>query len=110
VGENGELINTSDRTFDTDVLQNETPVLVDFWAPWCGPCHMIAPVVEELAKDYSGRLTVVKLNVDENPNTAQKYQVMGIPTLILFKGGEPVERFVGYMPKEDLARRVEAVL
>jgi len=110
MAENGELITTSDQSFDSDVLKSNTPVLVDFWAPWCGPCRMIAPVVEALAQDYNGRLSVAKLNVDENPATAQKYQVMGIPTLILFKNGEAVERFVGYMPKEDLARRVDAAL
>ncbi len=104
------LVMVSDSTFDSEVLSSETPVLVDFWAPWCGPCRMIAPVVESLAQEYQGRLTVAKLNVDENPATAQKYQVMGIPTLILFKGGEPVERIVGYMPKEDLQRRVEAAI
>jgi len=108
--ENGNLHNVSDSTFQQDVLNSGTPVLVDFWAPWCEPCRMIAPVVESLAGDYEGRMAVAKVNVDENPATAQKYQVMGIPTLILFKGGQPVERFVGYMPKEDLQRRVDAVL
>lgn len=107
---NGELVQVSDSSFDEEVLKSDTPVLVDFWAPWCGPCRMIAPVVEALAKEYEGRLSVAKLNVDDNPSTAQRYQVMGIPTLILFKDGEPVGRFVGYMPKEDLQRRVDSVL
>lgn len=110
MAENGNLRHVSDATFDTDVLDSSTPVLVDFWAPWCGPCRMIAPIVESLAGDYEGRLAVAKLNVDENPGTAQRYQVMGIPTLIVFKGGEPVERIVGYLPKEELQRRVDAVL
>ncbi len=110
MADNGNLKAVSDSDFESQVLASDTPVLVDFWAPWCGPCRMIAPVVESLAQEYEGRLTVAKLNVDDNPGTAQRYQVMGIPTLILFKGGEPVERFVGYMPKEDLERRVDAAL
>lgn len=106
----GTTFKVTDETFDSEVLSSDLPVLVDFWAAWCGPCRMIAPVVESLAEDYRGRLAVAKLNVDENPDTASRYQVMGIPTLILFKGGQPVERFVGYLPKEDLERRVEAAL
>ncbi|HCJ10669.1 MAG TPA: thioredoxin [Clostridiales bacterium] len=106
----GELLTVTDDSFDREVLESDIPVLVDFWAPWCGPCRMIAPVVEELAKDYEGRLSVAKVNVDENPATAQRYQVMGIPTLILFKNGQAVERFVGYMPKEDLERKIDALL
>jgi thioredoxin 1 len=102
--------HVSDASFRRLVLDSETPVLVDFWAPWCEPCRMIAPVVESLAADYGGRLAVAKLNIDDNPDTPQKYQVMGIPTLILFKGGQPVERFVGYIPKEDLKRLVDALL
>jgi thioredoxin 1 len=104
------LLTVSDDSFDKEVLESDIPVLVDFWAPWCGPCRMLAPVVQELAKDYEGRLSVAKINVDENPATAQKYQVMGIPTLILFKNGRAVERFVGYMPKEDLERKIDALL
>lgn len=110
MSDNGNLRHVSDSSFETDVLGNDTPVLVDFWAPWCGPCRMIAPIVESLADDYQGRLSVAKLNVDENPATAERYQVMGIPTLILFKGGEPIERIVGYLPKEELQRRVDASL
>ncbi|RJQ06130.1 MAG: thioredoxin [Bacillota bacterium] len=106
----GNLLTVSDADFDSEVLKREQPVLVDFWAPWCGPCRMIAPVVESIADDYEGKMAVAKLNVDENPATAQRYQVMGIPTLILFRDGKPVERFVGYMPKEDLQRRVDAAL
>jgi len=104
------LKHVSDATFENEVLASDTPVLVDFWAPWCGPCRMIAPIVESVADDYDGRLTVAKLNVDENPFTAQRYQVMGIPTLILFKDGEPVERIVGYLPKDELENRLNDLL
>jgi thioredoxin 1 len=92
----------TDESFESDVLDAESPVLVDFWAEWCGPCKMIAPIVEELAEEYVGQMSVAKLDADENPNTMQAYGVMGIPTLILFKGGEAVERIVGFMPKERL--------
>ncbi len=82
-------------------------VLVDFWAPWCGPCHMVAPVIEDLAKDYAGKITVGKLNVDENQNSAMSYRVMSIPTVILFKDGQPVETIVGAMPKGAYQQRLE---
>lgn len=104
------VLTVSDANFEAEVLESKTPVLVDFWAPWCGPCRMMAPVVESIAGDYQGRLTVAKLNVDDNPATAQRYQVMGIPALILFRNGEPVDRVVGYVSKADLERRVEAAL
>lgn len=96
----------TDASFESDVLDAEQTVLVDFWAEWCGPCKMIAPIVEELAEDYEGTLRVAKLDADENPNTMQAYGVMGIPTLILFKGGEAVERITGYMPKDRLLDRL----
>ncbi|HEY4688938.1 MAG TPA: thioredoxin [Anaerolineae bacterium] len=96
----------TDMTFDTEVLKADVPVLVDFWAVWCGPCRMIAPIVDAIAGEYDGKLKVMKLDVDENQNTAMSFGVMGIPTLILFKGGRPVERITGYMPKERLLAKL----
>lgn len=101
---------TSDATFDTDVLQNDTPVMVDFWAPWCGPCRMVAPIVEELSEDYDGRVKFVKLNTDENPQIAGKYGIRSIPTLLVFKGGEQVSEIVGFRPKSELSKRLEQAL
>lgn len=92
------------------VEQSAKPVLVDFWAVWCGPCRMIAPIVEELATELEGTMTVGKLNVDENQAVAAKYGVMSIPTLLVFKNGQPVERLVGYMPKKELKARLDSVL
>jgi len=103
-------ITVSDATFQREVLESSLPVLVDLWAPWCGPCRMIAPVVEKLARDYAGRLKVAKLNVDENPQTALRYQVQGIPTLLLFKGGRVADRIVGAAPEPLLRGKVDAVL
>ena len=101
-----EPMDVSDATFDQEVLQSTIPTLVDFWAAWCGPCKMIAPVVKEIASDQAGALKVAKLNVDESPATATRFGVQSIPTLIVFKDGQPVERIVGYMPKERLMDRV----
>lgn len=106
----GGVIAVKDGTFKNEVLDANEPVLVDFWAEWCGPCRMMAPVVEQIAQDYSGKMKVAKLNVDENPESAAAYGVMSIPTLILFKNGEAVERFVGFRPKQELARLVDAKL
>jgi len=102
--------SVTEQTFDTDVLRSEVPVLVDFWAVWCGPCKMIAPIVEELAGEYEGKLKVRKLDVDENGAVAARYSIMSIPTLGIFRSGELIERIVGYMPKEQLKRRIDAAL
>ena len=101
---------TTDATFEADVLDNDTPVLVDFWAPWCGPCRMVAPIVEELAEDYDGRVKFVKLNTDENPMIAGKFGIRSIPTLLVFKGGENVGQIVGFRPKGELAKRLDEAL
>jgi thioredoxin 1 len=101
-----EPVEVTDATFEKEVLQSSTPVLVDFWAAWCGPCRMIAPIVKEIASEQAGVLKVAKLDVDQNPATATRFGVQSIPTLIVFKDGQPVERIVGYMPKERLMDRV----
>jgi thioredoxin 2 len=100
----------TDASFAQDVLRSPVPVLVDAWAPWCGPCHMIAPVVDQLATELAGRIRVVKLNVDENPRTAARFDLRSIPTLIVLKDGREVDRLVGVQPKREIARRLERVL
>ncbi len=102
--------DTGDATFKEEVLENELPVLVDFWAPWCGPCRMVAPVVEELADEYAGKVAFYKLNTDENPKVATTYGIRSIPTLLVFKGGEPVGQIVGFRPKGDLKKRLDEAL
>ena len=99
---NPSIVHTSDATFDKDVLKSDKPVLLDFWAEWCGPCRMIAPALEEIAGALGEKVKIVKLNVDENPNTAAKYGIMSIPTLLLFKNGEIASRQVGAAPKQKL--------
>jgi len=96
----------NDANFDTEVLKSSTPVLVDFWAPWCGPCRAVAPTVDAISKEFAGRLKVVKLNTDESGEVAMKYAVTSIPTLMVFKGGEMVERVLGNRPKADLVNIV----
>ena len=100
----------SDDSFQTEVLQASLPVLIDFWAPWCGPCRAIGPIVEELAGTYSGKLKVVKMNVDENPQTPSRYGVRGIPNLILFSGGQVVDQIVGAVPKSQLVKAITKVV
>jgi thioredoxin 1 len=102
--------DVSDINWDSTVLKAEKPVLVDFWAPWCGPCRMVAPIVEELADEYAGKVDFAKLNTDDNPMTAAKYGIRSIPTLLVFKGGEPVGQIIGFRPKSDLKKRLDAVL
>lgn len=104
------VVTLAESNFQEEVLEASEPVLVDFWAAWCGPCKMIAPVVEELADDFAGKAKVAKLNVDDHGNIAQKYGVMSIPTLILFKDGKEQTRIVGFRPKGELAKAIEAVL
>ena len=102
--------HVSDATFDKEVLQSSTPVLVDYWAEWCGPCKMIAPVLEDMAREYSGRLTVAKLDIDANPGITSQFGIRGIPTLILFKAGKPHAQKVGALSKSQLAAFVDSNL
>ncbi len=100
----------TDASFKEDVLDSEIPVLVDFWAPWCGPCRMVGPVVDEIAEQYAGQVKVVKLNTDENPNVASQYGIRSLPTLMIFKGGQRVDMVVGAVPKTTLANTLEKYL
>jgi thioredoxin 1 len=105
-----KVFNVTDNDFPNEVLQASIPVLVDFWASWCGPCKMIAPIIEQIAEDYDGKLKVAKVNVDENRETASKFGIMSIPTMVLFVDGEVVERYVGFMPKEKLKAQISNTL
>lgn len=100
----------NEKNFEQEVLQAEVPVFVDFWAPWCGPCRMVGPVVEEIAAEFAGRVKVGKMNVDENGKIAQQYGVMSIPTMIIVKGGQEVSRIVGFRPQKDIAKELEKFL
>lgn len=102
------ILAVTDQSFETDVLKASQPVLVDFWAEWCGPCKMIAPILEEIAKDYAGKLIVAKVNVDDNTNTPGQYGIRGIPTLLLFKGGNVVATKVGALSKSQLAAFIDS--
>jgi len=105
-----DLQKITDANFDEEVLKSDLPVLIDFWAPWCGPCKMIGPIVEEIATDYEGKVKVAKMNVDENQNTPTKFGIRGIPTVILFKNGELAEQVVGAVPKAKLTGMIDSHL
>ena len=106
-----ENITTVDQSsFDKIVLESSKPVLVDFWAPWCGPCRMVSPIVEELAKDYNGKVEFAKVNVDEAPFVASKYSIMSIPTIMIFKDGKPMEHVIGFKPKDQFKKLLDVVL
>ncbi|MSQ28718.1 MAG: thioredoxin [Dehalococcoidia bacterium] len=102
--------DVTEQSFDQDVLKSGSPVLVDFWAPWCAPCRHIAPIVEELSIEYDGKVAFAKVNTDEQPAIAQRYQIFSIPTLIIFKDGQPVKQLVGLRPKKDLKSNLDSVL
>jgi thioredoxin 1 len=105
-----QIKHVSDASFEADVLQSDVPVLVDYWAAWCGPCKMIAPILEEVAKEYNGRLVIAKINVDENQDTPAKYGIRGIPTLMLFKGGQAAATKVGALSKSQLTAFLDSSL
>ena len=110
MGKEEFLVHVSDDNFEQEVIKSERPVLVDFWAPWCGPCRAIGPVVEDLAEVYKDRVKVAKLNIDENPKTATVYGVMSIPTIVLFKNGNALDKVVGLVPKDRLEELVKKAL
>ena len=100
----------TDQTFDQEILKSDRPALIDFWASWCGPCKMLSPIVEEVAAQYQGKFKFCKINVDDNPEQAARFQIMSIPTLIFFNGGQPVDKVIGLISKEEIIRRVQAIL
>ncbi len=103
-------IQLTDETFEKDVVQSPEPVLVDFWAPWCGPCRMLAPVIEELAKEYGGKIRVAKINTDEHPNAAARFKISAIPTLLFFKGGKVLEQLVGVHSKAEIKKTLDSLV
>lgn len=108
--ENGGPVEVTDTSFSSEVEQSATPVLLDMWAEWCGPCHMLAPTIDQLSSEMAGRVKVAKLNIDESPATANRFGVRSIPTLLVLKGGREVDRLVGVQPKHEIVRRLENVL
>ena len=102
--------DVTDGSFESEVLKSDKPVLVDFWAPWCGPCRMVAPVVEELSEEYGAQVKFLKLNTDDNVNTAATYGIRSIPTLLMFKGGQPIDQIIGFRPKGDLKKVIDKAL
>ncbi len=105
-----EVVTVSDATFEEKVLKASLPVLVDFWAPWCGPCKAVAPILEELVKEYDGKMGIARLNVDEEPINASKYGISAIPTMLLFQGGQPVGQILGFRPKAQLKKALDEML
>jgi thioredoxin 1 len=105
-----KIINVNQDSFQKAVLDSQKPVLVDFWAPWCGPCRAVAPIIEELTNDYEGKIEFTRLNVDEAPFVASKYGIMSIPTLMVFKDGKPVQQAIGYQPKDQLKKLLDSTL
>ncbi|MDE2040032.1 MAG: thioredoxin [Elusimicrobia bacterium] len=103
-------IQLTDDSFDQEVVRSAAPVLVDFWAPWCGPCRMLAPVIEELSKEYAGRVKVAKINTDEHPNAASRFKISAIPTLLFFKGGKVVEQLVGVHSKSEIKKTLDSLV
>lgn len=106
---NGKPIEVDDRSFEKEVIKSQIPVLVDCWAPWCGPCRIVAPTIDQLARKYSGRVKVAKLNTDDNPEVTASYGILSIPTLLIFRGGKLVDRMVGTIPRAEIERRLSRV-